>query len=123
MKFIAASNVLVIDKDLRNAAFAVASSRHRIPARLIPIHRDLRIGHTLAIQQTLGAHAKRAGAPGGDRRLGPRTAAYEGRTLCRTTALIASSSEDSLAPLLDLTDFKRDLSELTDRLGHAQDCL
>jgi len=25
--------------------------------------------------------------------------------------------------LLDLTDFKRDLSELTDRLGHAQDCL
>ncbi|MCP9807436.1 peptide chain release factor 2 [Cyanobium sp. T1B-Tous] len=24
---------------------------------------------------------------------------------------------------LDLTDFKRDLSELTDRLGHAQDCL
>ena len=28
-----------------------------------------------------------------------------------------------LAPLLDLTDFKRDLSELTDRLGHAQDCL
>ena len=28
-----------------------------------------------------------------------------------------------LAPVLDLTDFKRDLSELTDRLGHAQDCL
>jgi hypothetical protein len=26
-------------------------------------------------------------------------------------------------PVLDLTDFKRDLSELTDRLGHAQDCL
>ncbi len=26
-------------------------------------------------------------------------------------------------PLLDLTDFKRDLSELTSRLGHAQDCL
>ena len=25
--------------------------------------------------------------------------------------------------LLDLTDFKRDLSELTDSLGHAQDCL
>jgi hypothetical protein len=25
--------------------------------------------------------------------------------------------------VLDLTDFKRDLSELTDRLGHAQDCL
>ncbi|WP_186499637.1 peptide chain release factor 2 [Synechococcus sp. A15-24] len=24
---------------------------------------------------------------------------------------------------MDLTDFKRDLSELTDRLGHAQDCL
>ena len=28
-----------------------------------------------------------------------------------------------IAPVLDLTDFKRDLSELTDRLGHAQDCL
>ena len=25
--------------------------------------------------------------------------------------------------VLDLTDFKRDLSELTDRLGDAQDCL
>ncbi|MFM7237931.1 MAG: peptide chain release factor 2, partial [Cyanobium sp.] len=25
--------------------------------------------------------------------------------------------------MLDLTDFKRDLSELSDRLGHAQDCL
>ena len=25
--------------------------------------------------------------------------------------------------VLDLTDFKRDLSELTDRLGHAQHCL
>ncbi|MBM5823510.1 MAG: peptide chain release factor 2 [Cyanobacteria bacterium K_Offshore_surface_m2_011] len=25
--------------------------------------------------------------------------------------------------MLNLTDFKRDLSELTDRLGHAQDCL
>jgi peptide chain release factor 2 len=29
----------------------------------------------------------------------------------------------SAALVLDLTDFKRDLSELTDRLGHAQDCL
>jgi peptide chain release factor 2 len=28
-----------------------------------------------------------------------------------------------LPQVLDLTDFKRDLSELTDRLGHAQDCL
>ncbi|MFN7898493.1 MAG: peptide chain release factor 2 [Synechococcaceae cyanobacterium] len=25
--------------------------------------------------------------------------------------------------MIDITDFKRDLSELTDRLGHAQDCL
>ena len=25
--------------------------------------------------------------------------------------------------VIDITDFKRDLSELTDRLGHAQDCL
>ena len=32
-------------------------------------------------------------------------------------------SESVLPPVLDLTDFKRDLSELTDRLGHAQDCL
>jgi peptide chain release factor 2 len=29
----------------------------------------------------------------------------------------------SAPPLLDLSDFKRDLSELTDRLGQAQDCL
>jgi hypothetical protein len=33
-----------------------------------------------------------------------------------------TSSGPATAPL-DLTDFKRDLSELTDRLGHAQDCL
>jgi peptide chain release factor 2 len=32
-------------------------------------------------------------------------------------------AQDLLATVLDLTDFKRDLSELTDRLGHAQDCL
>jgi hypothetical protein len=25
--------------------------------------------------------------------------------------------------LIDITDFKKDLSELTDRLGNAQDCL
>lgn len=37
-------------------------------------------------------------------------------------SLIASADRDTPA-LLDLTDFKRDLSELTDRLGHAQDCL
>ncbi|CAI8161080.1 MAG: Uncharacterised protein [Prochlorococcus marinus str. MIT 9215] len=30
---------------------------------------------------------------------------------------------ESSPTLLDLTDFKRDLSELTDRLGNAQDCL
>jgi peptide chain release factor 2 len=29
----------------------------------------------------------------------------------------------TITPVLDLTDFKRDLSELTDRLGQAQDCL
>ena len=38
------------------------------------------------------------------------------------TALITLAEDQSTA-LLDLTDFKRDLSELTDRLGHAQDCL
>jgi peptide chain release factor 2 len=29
----------------------------------------------------------------------------------------------NVCSVLDLTDFKRDLSELTERLGHAQDCL
>ena len=38
------------------------------------------------------------------------------------TALIASEIDQNRV-LLDLTDFKRDLSELTDRLGNAQDCL
>jgi peptide chain release factor 2 len=37
-------------------------------------------------------------------------------------AAVASWQRPCL-PVLDLTDFKRDLSELTDRLGHAQDCL
>ena len=36
---------------------------------------------------------------------------------------LVRSSHPALALVLDLTDFKRDLSELTDRLGHAQDCL
>jgi hypothetical protein len=36
---------------------------------------------------------------------------------------LVRSSQPQPAPVLDLTDFKRDLSELTDRLGHAQDCL
>jgi peptide chain release factor 2 len=38
-------------------------------------------------------------------------------------SLIRSWYKLFVAPVLDLTDFKRDLSELTDRLGHAQDCL
>ncbi len=32
-------------------------------------------------------------------------------------------SKALMVAVLDLTDFKRDLSQLTDRLGHAQDCL
>jgi hypothetical protein len=36
---------------------------------------------------------------------------------------LVRSSQRQPAPVLDITDFKRDLSELTDRLGHAQDCL
>jgi peptide chain release factor 2 len=40
--------------------------------------------------------------------------------LARPTVTAASTPA---AVPLDLTDFKRDLSELTDRLGHAQDCL
>jgi peptide chain release factor 2 len=40
----------------------------------------------------------------------------------RGGSLIASA-DSSTPALIDLTDFKRDLSELTDRLGHAQDCL
>ena len=46
----------------------------------------------------------------------------EAAILCRPTTLIASSQQIN-PPLLDLTDFKRDLSELTARLGNAQDCL
>jgi len=42
-----------------------------------------------------------------------------------TSSVTASQAATNAAavPLLDLTDFKRDLSELTDRLGQAQDCL
>ncbi|MFN6345363.1 MAG: hypothetical protein ACK4V5_12470 [Cyanobium sp.] len=40
------------------------------------------------------------------------------------TATAGSPAAGPAAPApLDLTDFKRDLSELTDRLGNAQDCL
>ena len=49
----------------------------------------------------------------------------------RADAVSALKPEHALIPsgdcpwftVLDLTDFKRDLSELSDRLGHAQDCL
>jgi len=39
-----------------------------------------------------------------------------------TTTSSGAASAPAAVPL-DLTDFKRDLSELTDRLGQAQDCL
>jgi hypothetical protein len=39
-----------------------------------------------------------------------------------TTTAPGPASAPTAMPL-DLTDFKRDLSELTDRLGQAQDCL
>ena len=38
-------------------------------------------------------------------------------------AVTASPATNAAVIPLDLTDFKRDLSELTDRLGQAQDCL
>jgi hypothetical protein len=38
-------------------------------------------------------------------------------------AIAVTAASTPAAVPLDLTDFKRDLSELTDRLGHAQDCL
>ena len=38
------------------------------------------------------------------------------------TATTTGPASAAAVPL-DLTDFKRDLSELTDRLGQAQDCL
>ena len=40
-----------------------------------------------------------------------------------TSSVTASPANTAAAIPLDLTDFKRDLSELTDRLGQAQDCL
>lgn len=39
------------------------------------------------------------------------------------STVTATAATGATAPVLDLTDFKRDLSELTDRLGQAQDCL
>jgi hypothetical protein len=40
-----------------------------------------------------------------------------------TTADTVEAVAIPLAVALELTDFKRDLSELTERLGQAQDCL
>jgi peptide chain release factor 2 len=40
-----------------------------------------------------------------------------------TTGTPSGAAAAATAPPLDLSDFKRDLSELTDRLGQAQDCL
>ncbi len=39
------------------------------------------------------------------------------------TAATGAGAIGAAVPLFDLSDFKRDLSELTDRLGQAQDCL
>ena len=53
-------------------------------------------------------------------RLGKREHGHEAGRRFRTDRVAESVQR---IPLLDLTDFKRDLSELTDRLGNAQDCL
>lgn len=50
-------------------------------------------------------------------------AGHRWRAAALGTAGTVGSITVFLLPVLDLTDFKRDLSELTDRLGHAQDCL
>jgi hypothetical protein len=42
---------------------------------------------------------------------------------CDTVEAFHRLNAVTITPVLDLTDFKRDLSELTDRLGQAQDCL
>jgi len=57
--------------------------------------------------------AKGAGWPGAGRRVARRAGGF----------LIRSGHCAVELPVFDLTDFKRDLSELSDRLGHAQDCL
>jgi hypothetical protein len=46
-----------------------------------------------------------------------------GRILEYGQARTLHAAVTAAIPVLDLTDFKRDLSELTDRLGNAQDCL
>ena len=56
-----------------------------------------------------------------DLRRGPRGAGRAQGGL-RTAGTVGITIDFTLT-VLDLTDFKRDLSELTDRLGHAQDCL
>jgi hypothetical protein len=43
--------------------------------------------------------------------------------LVRTSATLVRFEDAIRRTMIDLTDFKRDLSELSDRLGHAQDCL
>ena len=121
MQFITTTHVGVVDEDLRNTAAPVATSRHGITTRLIAVNADFRVGSTLSIQQCFGTNAERTGAPGVDLNLGHNKKAPLQR-LYAANALIASELIKAES-LLDLTDFKRDLSELTDRLGHAQDCL
>ena len=121
MQFITSPHMGIVDKDLRHTAAPIAASGHSITTRLITINTDLRVGHTLAIQQRFGTHAERTSLPGVDLNLGHDKKAPLQR-LYAASALIASELIKAES-LLDLTDFKRDLSELTDRLGHAQDCL
>lgn len=54
--------------------------------------------------------------------VGTRPAAKR-RTPSEPAVSATVGSSPAATTLLDLTDFKRDLSELTDRLGQAQDCL
>tara|TARA_B100001059_G_scaffold121808_1_gene121814 strand:- start:490 stop:912 length:423 start_codon:yes stop_codon:yes gene_type:complete len=140
MQFITTTNVSVVDEDLRNAAAAITSGRHGIASRLITINGKLGVGDALAIQQLFGSDAERARLPGvnldarhgalmtGHRSYAGAQPANGGRPehpereepRFRTDKVAKSVQR---TPLLDLTDFKRDLSELTDRLGNAQDCL
>ena len=86
MQFIAAADVLIINENLWNTASPIATSSHRVAARLVTIDAVLGVDDAFAIQQPLRPHTEGAGLPGVDLNLGHGGSSVCERTLCSDCA-------------------------------------
>ncbi len=64
IEVITATNVLIVDEDLRERSPTLGAHRHLTPSHFIAINTILGKLHAFLRQQGFGSNAKRAGAPG-----------------------------------------------------------